>query len=148
MFEVMCVTAAAHSRAAQLPATPIRTMQWRRRHCCPIKMTWTVKRSLFGPMWPASSRWLCSHPLLVFSHQDWLPGRSGPRENPLATPSGASAAQKEKQPEQLPEEPWRENGYVAPKPLLNLSSQQGMGQGGGSRRGRGARMGVMGSGTP
>ncbi|CAL8269482.1 unnamed protein product [Arctogadus glacialis] len=22
-------------------------MSWRRRHCCPIKMTWTVKRSLF-----------------------------------------------------------------------------------------------------
>uniref|UniRef100_A0A3P8TE37 Hexosyltransferase n=1 Tax=Amphiprion percula TaxID=161767 RepID=A0A3P8TE37_AMPPE len=103
-------------------------MQWRRRHCCPIKMTWTVKRSLFRThVTGLLSLALLFTLFLFFSHQDWLPGRSGPRENPLAyavrgfrTPKGESNQSSSLR------SLWREAGYVPPKPLLNLSSQTGV----------------------
>uniref|UniRef100_A0A3Q1FJ66 Hexosyltransferase n=1 Tax=Acanthochromis polyacanthus TaxID=80966 RepID=A0A3Q1FJ66_9TELE len=107
-------------------------MQWRRRHCCPIKMTWTVKRSLFRTyVTGLLSLALLFTLFLLFSHQDWLPGHSGPRENPLAyavrgfrTPKGESNQSSSLR------SLWREAGYVPPKPLLNLSSQQAEGAAG------------------
>ncbi|KAI3368483.1 hypothetical protein L3Q82_025497 [Scortum barcoo] len=130
-------------------------MQWRRRHCCPIKMTWTVKRSLFRThVAGLLSLALLFTLFLFFSHQDWLPGRSGPRENPLAyTVRGFRSPKGEANQSNSLRSLWRETGYVAPKPLLNLSSQQADGAageaaaaGGGGGGGGGARMGVMGLG--
>ena len=97
-------------------------MQWRRRHCCPIKMTWTVKRSLFRThVAGLLSLALLFTLFLFFSHQDWLPGRSGPRENPLAyTVRGFRSPKGEANQSNSLRSLWRETGYVPPKPLLNL----------------------------
>ncbi|XP_076010620.1 beta-1,3-galactosyltransferase 2 [Genypterus blacodes] len=113
-------------------------MQWRRRHCCPIKMTWTVKRSLFRThVAGLLSLALLFTLFIVFSHQDWLPGPGGPRENPLAyTIRGFRNPKVEVNQNASLRSLWREAGYIAPKPLLNLSSQQA--------EAGGARMGVMG----
>uniref|UniRef100_A0A3B4Z9I6 Hexosyltransferase n=1 Tax=Stegastes partitus TaxID=144197 RepID=A0A3B4Z9I6_9TELE len=94
-------------------------------HCCPIKMTWTVKRSLFltyaiGLL----SLALLFTLVLFFSHQDWLPGRSEPRENPLAYT--VSSPKGETNQSSSLRSMWMETGYVPPKPLLNLSSQTGV----------------------
>lgn len=128
-------------------------MQWRRRHCCPIKMTWTVKRSLFRThVAGLLSLALLFTLFLFFSHQEWLPGRSGPRENPLAyTVRGFRSPKGEANQSNSLRSLWKETGYVAPKPLLNLSSQQadgaaGEAAGGGGGGGGGAKMGVMGLG--
>lgn len=98
-------------------------MPWRRRYCCPVKMTWTVKRSLFRThVAGLLSLALLFTIFVFFSHQDWLPGRNGPRDGPLSytvrglrSPKGDSSQNSS----------LRSLGYVAPKPLLNLSTQQG-----------------------
>ncbi|KAM9796656.1 beta-1,3-galactosyltransferase 2 [Syngnathus typhle] len=128
-------------------------MQWRRRHCCPLKMTWTAKRSLFR----THVAGLLSLALLFtlfsfFSRQDWLPGRSGPRENPLAyTVRGFRNARGEANQSSSLRSLWREAGVVAAKPPpLNLSSQPAGGlageAGGGLGGGGAARVAVMGLG--
>uniref|UniRef100_A0A3Q2QPT2 Hexosyltransferase n=1 Tax=Fundulus heteroclitus TaxID=8078 RepID=A0A3Q2QPT2_FUNHE len=104
-------------------------MQWRRRHCCPIKMTWTIKRSLFRThVAGLLSLALLLTFLLFFSHQEWLPGRSGPRDNPLAyTIRGLRSPKGEANQSSSLRSLWKEAGYGGPKPLLNLSSQQAEG---------------------
>ncbi|XP_038858792.1 beta-1,3-galactosyltransferase 2-like [Salvelinus namaycush] len=116
-------------------------MQWRRWHYCPIKMTWTVKRSLFRThVAGLLSLALLFTLFLFFSHQDWLPGRTGPRDNPLAyTVRGFRTARAEANQSLSLRSLWKETGYVPPKPHLNISSQQAEGGGGG-----GAMMGVTG----
>ncbi|XP_062308628.1 beta-1,3-galactosyltransferase 2 [Osmerus eperlanus] len=108
-------------------------MQWRRRHCCPIKMTWTVKRSLFRThVAGLLSLALLFTLFLFFSHQDWLPGRAGPRDNPLTyTVRGLRSPRAEANQSASLRSLWRDPGYVVPKPLLNLSSQQAEAAGGG-----------------
>ncbi|XP_051930006.1 beta-1,3-galactosyltransferase 2 [Hippocampus zosterae] len=60
-------------------------MQWRRRHCCPVKMTWTAKRSLFRTQVAGLLSLALLFTLFSFlGRQDRPPGRAGPRENPLA----------------------------------------------------------------
>ncbi|KAJ3599433.1 hypothetical protein NHX12_033396 [Muraenolepis orangiensis] len=125
-------------------------MSWRRRHCCPIKMTWTVKRSLFRTQVAGLlSLALLLTFFLFFSHQDWLPGRSGPRESPLAyTMRGFRGSKLEVNQSASIRSLWKEVGYVAPKHPLNLSSQQvaevGEIGGGGGGDGEAVRTGVMG----
>ncbi|MEQ2293388.1 Beta-1,3-galactosyltransferase 2 [Ameca splendens] len=127
-------------------------MQWRRRHCCPIKMTWTIKRSLFRThVAGLLSLALLFTFFLFFSHQEWLPGRSGPRDNPLAyTIRGLRSPKGEANQSSSLRSLWKETGYGAPKPLLNLSSQQAEGTaaepGGVGGAGGGSRMGVLGLG--
>lgn len=125
-------------------------MQWRRRHCCPIKMTWTIKRSLFRTHVAGLSLALFFSLLLFFSHQDWLPGQNGPWENPLTyTVRGIRGPKGEANQSNSLRSLWRETVNVAPKPLLNLSSQQAdgaVGEAAGGGGGGGARMGVMGLG--
>lgn len=122
-------------------------MSWRRRHCCPIKMTWTVKRSLFRTQVAGLlSLALLLTFFLFFSHQDWLPGRSGPRESPLAyTVRGFRGPKAEGNQNASIRSLWKEVGYVAPKHPLNLSSQQvsEAGENGGGE-GAAVRTGVMG----
>ncbi|CAL8307373.1 unnamed protein product [Lota lota] len=124
-------------------------MSWRRRHCCPIKMTWTVKRSLFRTQVAGLlSLALLLTFFLFFSHQDWLPGRIGPRESPLSyTVRGFRGPKGEVNQSSSIRILWKEMGYVAPKHPLNLSSQQvveGGEIGGGGEGGEGVRSGVMG----
>ncbi|XP_057697618.1 beta-1,3-galactosyltransferase 2-like [Corythoichthys intestinalis] len=112
-------------------------MQWRRRYCCPVKMMWTAKRSLFRTQVAG----LVSMALLFtlfsfFSRQDWLPGRTGPRENRFRNPKGE--ANQSSSLRSL----WRETGIVAPKPLLNVSSQQVEGAAGEAAGGPGGASGV------
>ncbi|XP_059922697.1 beta-1,3-galactosyltransferase 2 [Gadus macrocephalus] len=123
-------------------------MSWRRRHCCPIKMTWTVKRSLFRTQVAGLlSLALLLTFFLFFSHQDWLPGRSGPRESPLSyTVHGFRGPKVELNQSSSIRSLWKEMGYVAPKHPLNLSSQHvaEVGEiGGGGEEGL-VRTGVMG----
>lgn len=122
-------------------------MQWRR---CPIKMTWTVKRSRFRTHVAGLSLAFIFTLFLFFSHQDWLSGRNGPRENPLAyTVRGFRSPKGDANQSHSLRSLWREAGYVAPKPLLNLSSQQADGPAGepvGGGGGGSVRMGVMGLG--
>ncbi|KAM6962792.1 beta-1,3-galactosyltransferase 2 [Aplochiton taeniatus] len=117
-------------------------MQCRRRHCCPIKMTWTMKRSLFRThVAGLLSLALLFTIFLFFSHQDWLSGRSL-RENPLAyTIRGFRSPKAEANQSTSLRSLWKEAGHVPPKPQLNLSSQQVEGAGG---AGRGADLGAMG----
>ncbi|MEQ2207116.1 Beta-1,3-galactosyltransferase 2, partial [Xenoophorus captivus] len=125
---------------------------WRRRHCCPIKMTWTIKRSLFRThVAGLLSLALLFTFFLFFSHQEWLPGRSGPRDNPLAyTIRGLRSPKGEANQSSSLRSLWKETGYGAPKPLLNLSSQHAEGTaaepGGVGGAGGGSRMGVLGLG--
>ncbi|CAL8347699.1 beta-1,3-galactosyltransferase 2 [Gadus morhua] len=123
-------------------------MSWRRRHCCPIKMTWTVKRSVFRTQVAGLlSLALLLTFFLFFSHQDWLPGRSGPRESPLSyTVHGFRGPKVELNQSSSIRSLWKEMGYVAPKHPLNLSSQHvaEVGEiGGGGEEGL-VRTGVMG----
>ncbi|XP_068599412.1 beta-1,3-galactosyltransferase 2 [Brachionichthys hirsutus] len=120
-------------------------MQWRRRLCCSIKMTWSVKR-FRTHMAGLLSLTLLVTLFLFFSLQDWLPGHSKVRENPLAYAVGGFRSPKgdANQSNSL-RSLWRENGNAPPKPPLNLSSQQvdgALGETGGG----GARGGVMGLG--
>ncbi|KAJ8357234.1 hypothetical protein SKAU_G00200280 [Synaphobranchus kaupii] len=97
-------------------------MQWRRRHCCPIKMPWNVKRSLFR-----------THALGLFSlvslagvflfvcRQDWLPGR---RDNPVAYTVRGFRSPRGETNQSSPRGPWREALPAPPKPGANLSSNQ------------------------
>uniref|UniRef100_H3D464 Hexosyltransferase n=1 Tax=Tetraodon nigroviridis TaxID=99883 RepID=H3D464_TETNG len=115
-------------------------MQWRRRHCCPIKMS--IKRSLFRThVAGLLSLALLFTLLLFFSQQDWLPGHSGPWENPLAyTVRGFRSPKGEANQSNSLRNLWRETGYVAPKPLLNLSCREA------AAAAAAARVGVMGLG--
>lgn len=102
-------------------------MQWRRRHCCPVKMTWTVKRSLFRTHVAGllSLALLLSTLFLFFSHQDWLPGRNGSRDNPVAyTIRGFRSPRVDSSQNSSLRSLLKDNGYVAAKPSLNLSTQQ------------------------
>ncbi|XP_053717261.1 beta-1,3-galactosyltransferase 2 [Synchiropus splendidus] len=115
-------------------------MQWRRRHCCPVTMSWTTKRSHFrthvaGLLMLA----LLFTLLLFFSHQDWLPGRSGPREGPLAyTVRGIRSPRGESNQSSSLRSLWKEAGHSLQKSPLNLSLHQAEGEG--------VRVGVMGLG--
>ncbi|XP_076880704.1 beta-1,3-galactosyltransferase 2 [Brachyhypopomus gauderio] len=102
-------------------------MQWRRRHCCPIKMTWNVKRSLFrthvvGLLLLAFLFTI----FLFFSHQDWLPGRLGVRENPVAyTMRGLRPLKERAEGNQSSlRSLWKEAAYAVAKPPVNFSSHQ------------------------
>uniref|UniRef100_A0A3Q2DU33 Hexosyltransferase n=1 Tax=Cyprinodon variegatus TaxID=28743 RepID=A0A3Q2DU33_CYPVA len=101
-------------------------MQWRRRHCCPIKMTWTIKRSLFRTHVAGLLSLALLFTLLLFlSHQEWLPGRSGPRDTPVTyTIRGLGSPEGDANQSSSLRSLWKETGYGASKPLLNLSSQQ------------------------
>lgn len=60
-------------------------LQWRRRHCCFAKMTWNTKRSLFRThLIGLISLVFLFAMFLFFNHHDWLPGRTGFKENPMA----------------------------------------------------------------
>ncbi|XP_043941257.1 beta-1,3-galactosyltransferase 2 [Protopterus annectens] len=60
-------------------------IQWRRRHCCLVKITWNGKRSLFRThLIGLFSLVFLFAMFLLFNHHDWLPGRAGFRENPVA----------------------------------------------------------------
>ncbi|KAJ8376197.1 hypothetical protein SKAU_G00067770 [Synaphobranchus kaupii] len=100
-------------------------MQWRRRHCCLIKMTWNVKRSLFRThMVGLLSLAFLFAVFLFCSHQDWLPGRTGLRENPVAyTVRGFRSAKSETNQSSI-RNIWKEVLHSAPKPQTNLSSNQ------------------------
>lgn len=59
-------------------------LQWRRRHCCFAKMTWSPKRSLLRtPLTGVLSLVFLFAMFLFFNHHDWLPGRPGFKENPV-----------------------------------------------------------------
>lgn len=125
---------------------PHPNMQWRRRHCCPIKMS--IKRSLFRThVAGLLSLALLFTLLLFFSQQDWLPGHSGPWESPLAyTVRGLRTPKGEANQSSSLRNLWREPGYGAPKSLLNLSSQQADGAAAEAAAAAAARVGVMGLG--
>ncbi|XP_038614354.1 beta-1,3-galactosyltransferase 2 [Tachyglossus aculeatus] len=60
-------------------------LQRRRRHCCFAKMTWNAKRSLFRThLIGLLSLVVLFATFLFFHHHDWLPGRAGFKENPVA----------------------------------------------------------------
>ncbi|KAJ0032715.1 hypothetical protein NQD34_002796 [Periophthalmus magnuspinnatus] len=100
-------------------------MQWRRRHCCPVKMTWTFKRSLFRThVAGLLSLALLFTLFLFFSHQDWLPGRTGPRDNPLAYTIRGFRSPKVDASQNSSLRSLFKDANVAAKPLLNLSTQQ------------------------
>ncbi|XP_072516474.1 beta-1,3-galactosyltransferase 2 [Salminus brasiliensis] len=102
-------------------------MQWRRRHCCPIKMTWNVKRSLFRThVMGLLSLALLFTIFLFFSHQDWLSSRSGFRENPVAyTMRGLRPLKERAEGNQSSlRSLLREPVYFAPKAPVNFSSHQ------------------------
>ncbi|CAL8395521.1 unnamed protein product [Boreogadus saida] len=111
-------------------------------------MTWTVKRSLFRTQVAGLlSLALLLTFFLFFSHQDWLPGRSGPRESPLSyTVHGFRGPKVELNQSSSIRSLWKEMGYVAPKHPLNLSSQHvaEVGEIGGGGEGGLVRTGVMG----
>ncbi|XP_062869040.1 beta-1,3-galactosyltransferase 2 [Trichomycterus rosablanca] len=100
-------------------------MQWRRRHCCPIKMTLNMKRSLFR-----------THVLgllllvLIFtiflSFQDWLPNRPRLRDNPVAYTMRGLHPPKEHAEGNYSSlrSLFKESLYIPPKPPVNLSSYQ------------------------
>ncbi|XP_068176298.1 beta-1,3-galactosyltransferase 2 [Antennarius striatus] len=119
-------------------------MQWRRRHCCPVKTAWGIKR-LRAPVAGLLSLTLLVTLFLFFSLQDWLPGHSRGRGNPLAyAVGGVRGPRGDANQSSSLRSLWRDSGYAPPKPPLNLSSQQvdgGVGEAGG-----GARGGVMGLG--
>ncbi|XP_036377481.1 beta-1,3-galactosyltransferase 2 [Megalops cyprinoides] len=100
-------------------------MQWRRRHCCLIKMTWNVKRSLFRTHVVGLLSLASLFGIFLFcSHQDWLPGRTGLRENPVAyTVRGVRSPKSETNQSAL-RSIWKETLHSAPKPQANLSSSQ------------------------
>ncbi|XP_066504041.1 beta-1,3-galactosyltransferase 2 [Hoplias malabaricus] len=103
-------------------------MQWRRRHCCPIKMTWNVKRSLFRThVVGLLSLALLFTIFLFFSHQDWLSGRSSFRENPVAyTMRGLRPLKERAEGNQSSlRSLLREPIYFPHKPLVNISAHQG-----------------------
>ncbi|KAL7866633.1 hypothetical protein AOLI_G00144470 [Acnodon oligacanthus] len=102
-------------------------MQWRRRHCCPIKMTWNVKRSLFRThVVGLLSLALLFTIFLFFSHQDWLSSRPGFRENPVAyTMRGLRPLKERAEGNQSSlRSLLREPIYFPPKPPVNFSSHQ------------------------
>ncbi|NP_001088013.1 uncharacterized protein LOC494704 [Xenopus laevis] len=59
-------------------------LQWRRRHCCFVKMTWNSKRSLFRThLTGLVSLVFLFAMLLFFNHHSSLSGRTGLKENPV-----------------------------------------------------------------
>ncbi|XP_012695089.1 beta-1,3-galactosyltransferase 2 [Clupea harengus] len=100
-------------------------MQWRRRHCCLAKMTWSCKRSLFRihVVWLLSLA-LLSAAMLFFSQQDWLPGHTGLRENPVAYTMQHGFRPRSEGNQSSLRSLWKETGYALPKPQANLSSHQ------------------------
>ncbi|KAG5850633.1 beta-1,3-galactosyltransferase 2 [Anguilla rostrata] len=98
-------------------------MQWRRRHCCLIKMTWNVKRSLFRTHMAGLLSLAFLFAVFLFcSHQDWLPSRTGLRENPVAyTVRGFRSAKGETNQSTI-RNIWKEVLHSASKPQTNSSS--------------------------
>ncbi|XP_030640411.1 beta-1,3-galactosyltransferase 2 [Chanos chanos] len=100
-------------------------MQWRRRHCSLIKMTWNVKRSLFRTHVTGLLSLVSIFGLfLYFSSR--LHCWAGFRENPLAyTVRGPRPAKPDANGNQSSLRGlWKEAVYVPPKPPVNLSSHQ------------------------
>ncbi|NP_001087567.1 Beta-1,3-galactosyltransferase 2 like S homeolog [Xenopus laevis] len=59
-------------------------LQWRRRHCCFVKMTWNSKRSLFRThLTGLVSLVFLFAMLLLFNHHSSLSGRTGLKETPV-----------------------------------------------------------------
>ncbi|KAM4721658.1 beta-1,3-galactosyltransferase 2 [Rhinophrynus dorsalis] len=59
-------------------------LQWRRRHCCFVKMTWNSKRSLFRThLTGLLSLVFLFAMFLFFNHHNSLSGRIGLKENPV-----------------------------------------------------------------
>ena len=97
-------------------------MQWRRRHCCPIKMPWSSKRSLFRThALGVVSLVSLAGVFLFVCRQDWLPGR---RDNPVAYTVRGFRPPRGETNQSLPRGQWREALPVPPKPGANLSSDQ------------------------
>ncbi|XP_036409725.1 beta-1,3-galactosyltransferase 2 [Megalops cyprinoides] len=97
-------------------------MQWRRRHCCLIKMPYSAKRSLFrshalGLLSLASLAGL----FLFVCRQDWLPGR---KDSPVAYAARGLRPPRGETNQSSPRGAWREPLPLAPKPGANLSSDQ------------------------
>ncbi|KAL2090369.1 hypothetical protein ACEWY4_015057 [Coilia grayii] len=101
-------------------------MQRRRRHCCLAKMTWGCKRSLLRSHVVALlSLASLSATVLFLCQQDWLPGRAGLRENPVAyTVQQHGFRPRGEGNHSSLRSLWRETGYVPPRPHVNLSSHQ------------------------
>ncbi|KAK7888860.1 hypothetical protein WMY93_024420 [Mugilogobius chulae] len=98
-------------------------------------MTWTFKRSLFRThVAGLLSLALLFTLFLFFSHQDWLPGRNGPRENPLAYTIRGFRSPKVDTNQNSSLRSLLKDANAAAKPLLNLSSQQADNTGGNSGR--------------
>ncbi|KAK6484136.1 beta-1,3-galactosyltransferase 2 [Huso huso] len=98
-------------------------MQWRRRHCCRLKMTWNAKRSFFRThIIGLLSLVFLFAIFLLFNHQDWLPGRAGLRENPVAyTVRGFRSTKNETNQSSL-RSIWKEALPAVPKTQAALNS--------------------------
>ncbi|KPP77872.1 beta-1,3-galactosyltransferase 2-like [Scleropages formosus] len=100
-------------------------MQWRRRHCCLIKMTWNVKRSLFRSHAAGFLSLVSLVGILFFcGHHDWLPGRVGRRENPITYTVRGFRSQKSETNHSTLRSIWKEALPVPPKPPVNASAYQ------------------------
>ncbi|XP_066548192.1 beta-1,3-galactosyltransferase 2 [Amia ocellicauda] len=98
-------------------------MQWRRRHCCLTKMTWNVKRSLFRThIVGLLSLVFLFGIFLFFNHQDWLPGRAGLRENPVAYTVRGFRSPKGDTNQSSLRGLWKETLPAPPKPQVTLNS--------------------------
>ncbi|KAK1805734.1 hypothetical protein P4O66_001998 [Electrophorus voltai] len=90
-------------------------------------MTWNIKRSLFRThVVGLLSLALLFTIFLFFSHQDWLPGRLGVRENPVAyTMRGLRPVKERVEGNQSSLRGlWKDTAYAAAKPPVNFSSHQ------------------------
>ncbi|XP_058256664.1 beta-1,3-galactosyltransferase 2 [Hemibagrus wyckioides] len=108
-------------------AAHICNMQWRRRHCCPIKMTWNIKRSHFRMhMMGLLLLALIFTIFLSCSFKDWLPSQQGLREDSVAyTMHGLHPIKEHAESNQSSlHSLWRESLFVPSKPPMNFSSHQ------------------------
>ncbi|XP_015211058.1 beta-1,3-galactosyltransferase 2 [Lepisosteus oculatus] len=97
-------------------------MQWRRRHCFLKKMTCNVKRSLFRTHIIGLLCLVFLFGIFLFcNHVDWLPGRTGMRENPVAyTVRGFRSPKGETNQSSL-RSIWKETLPAPPKPQVTLN---------------------------
>ncbi|XP_006002998.1 beta-1,3-galactosyltransferase 2 [Latimeria chalumnae] len=99
--------------------------QWRRRHCCLIKMTWNVKRSLFRThIIGLLSLIFLFAMFLFFNHYDWLPVRAGIRENPVTyTMRGFRSPRSENNQSSL-RNVWKDTAPPRPQTAINSSDTE------------------------
>lgn len=106
-------------------AALICNMQWRRRHCCPIKMTWNIKRSLFR-MHMMGLLLLALLFTIFLSCKHWLPSQPGLRENAVAyAMHGLHPVKEHVEGNQSSlQSLWRESIFAPSKPPMNFSSHE------------------------